>query len=69
MAELASCSEEDLKEAELPLGPRKKLINYLQARSVDNIWNTYQVFFILIFYRKGSKNLLVWLKGGFLSNK
>jgi len=32
MEELESCSEEDLKEAELPLGPRKKLFNYLQTR-------------------------------------
>jgi len=42
MAELASCSEEDLKEAELPLCPRKKLINYLQART-GNV-NGYQEF-------------------------
>lgn len=32
MEELESCSEDDLKEAELPLGPRKKLFNYLQTR-------------------------------------
>jgi len=32
MEELTSCSEEDLKEASLPLGPRKKLVNYLEDR-------------------------------------
>ena len=32
MEELEQCSEEDLKEAELPLGPRKKLLNYLKTR-------------------------------------
>ena len=30
--ELLECGEEDLKEANLPLGPRKKLLAYLQAR-------------------------------------
>merc|ERR1711962_1192147 len=30
--ELLECGEEDLKEANLPLGPRKKLLSYLQAR-------------------------------------
>ncbi|XP_023341735.1 phospholipase DDHD2 [Eurytemora carolleeae] len=33
MDELAACSEEDLKEAELPLGPRKKLINFMRRRN------------------------------------
>ena len=30
--ELLECGEEDLKEANLPLGPRKKLLAYLQTR-------------------------------------
>jgi len=30
--ELLTCSEEDLKEAQLPLGPRKKLLAYLEWR-------------------------------------
>jgi hypothetical protein len=33
MEELETCSEDDLKEAGLPLGPRKKLLMYLESRS------------------------------------
>eukprot|EP00092_Neocalanus_flemingeri_P040429 GFUD01044030.1.p1 GENE.GFUD01044030.1~~GFUD01044030.1.p1 ORF type:complete len:1043 (-),score=301.73 GFUD01044030.1:134-3262(-) len=32
MEELDTCSEDDLKEAGLPLGPRKKLLMYLKSR-------------------------------------
>lgn len=32
MEELETCTEEDLKEAGLPLGPRKKLLMYLEKR-------------------------------------
>jgi len=35
MQELLTCSEEDLKEAGLPLGPRKKLRLYLENRAAD----------------------------------
>merc|ERR1719244_5740 len=33
MDELETCSEDDLKEAQLPLGPRKKLMKFLASRS------------------------------------
>jgi hypothetical protein len=33
MEELETCSEDDLKEAGLPLGPRKKLLVYLASRA------------------------------------
>ena len=36
MEELTACSEEDLKEASLPLGPRKKLVHYLDDRRRDS---------------------------------
>ena len=32
IAELETCSEDDLKEAGLPLGPRKRLLSYLSKR-------------------------------------
>lgn len=38
MEALAMCNEEDLKEGGLPLGPRKKLLKYLnglKAAKVD----------------------------------
>ena len=33
LEELETCSEDDLKEAGLPLGPRKRLLSYLTGRS------------------------------------
>ena len=33
IAELETCSEDDLKEAGLPLGPRKRLLSYLNGRA------------------------------------
>jgi hypothetical protein len=42
MEELEQCSEEDLKEAELPLGPRKKLLNYLKTRTVKTGFQQFQ---------------------------
>jgi hypothetical protein len=32
LAALLTCTEDDLKEANLPLGPRKKLMQYLEER-------------------------------------
>ena len=33
IAELETCSEDDLKEAGLPLGPRKRLLSYLNKKT------------------------------------
>ena len=33
IAELETCTEDDLKEAGLPLGPRKRLLSYLTKRT------------------------------------
>ena len=33
LEELETCSEDDLKEAGLPLGPRKRLLSYLNGRA------------------------------------
>lgn len=33
IAELETCSEDDLKEAGLPLGPRKRLLSYLNKKA------------------------------------
>ena len=35
IAELETCTEDDLKEAGLPLGPRKRLLSYLSRRAAS----------------------------------
>ena len=44
IAELETCSEDDLKEAGLPLGPRKRLLSYLSRRvsSTAGSYSEYQ---------------------------
>jgi len=37
MEALIMCNEEDLKEGGLPLGPRKKLLKYLQAVTASKV--------------------------------
>jgi len=42
MEELETCSEDDLKEAGLPLGPRKKLLLYLSSRTTKSGYAEFQ---------------------------
>jgi len=42
MEELETCSEDDLKEAGLPLGPRKKLLLYLSSRTAKSGYAEFQ---------------------------
>jgi len=42
MEELETCSEDDLKEAGLPLGPRKKLMLYLSSRTTKSGYAEFQ---------------------------
>lgn len=44
MDELETCSEDDLKEAGLPLGPRKKLLMYLTSRAAASGKSGYAEF-------------------------